>query len=288
MSQTDLQGKTFLVTGASSGLGAVTVDALAARGATVVAAARSEEKIRPVLDGLRSKHANAELHFMQMDLVDLVSVKRAAEGFLASGRRLDVLVNNAGLAGARGLTRDGWEIAYATNHLGPFLLTDLLLPRLREAPQGRVVNVSSHAHYMVKQVDWERLRRAATSARDSFAQYGLTKLFNVLHAKELARRLAGTAVTTYSLHPGAVATDVWRELPRPLQWILKLFLLTREEGARTQVYCATDASLATVSGRYYYQLREEKVNPLADDEALARELFSRSEEAIRTSLAKAA
>ncbi|MDQ3810232.1 MAG: SDR family NAD(P)-dependent oxidoreductase, partial [Chloroflexota bacterium] len=126
MSTTNLQGRTFFVTGANSGLGRATVEALAARGGSVVLASRSEERTRPVLAAIQSQHRDADLQFVSIDLADLASVQRAAEAFLSSGRALDVLINNAGLAGARGLTKDGFEITVGTNHLGPFLLTELL------------------------------------------------------------------------------------------------------------------------------------------------------------------
>ncbi len=273
-------GRTFLVTGANSGLGRATVEALAEHGGSVVLASRSEERTRPLLAALRQRHPAPDMQPLELDLSDLGSVRRAAGAFLASGRRLDVLVNNAGVAGTRGLSVDGFDLTYATNHIGPFLLTNLLLPRLLEAPQGRVVNVSSGAHMSVKAIDWSVLDRRTTPKRSGFPDYGVTKLMNVLHAKELARRLAGTRVTTYALHPGGVASNIWRALPAPVQWAIKLFLVSNEEGARTQVYCATDPELVTSTGRYYEKLREARCNPLADDPTLASELWTRTEAAI--------
>ena len=276
----DLQGRTFLVTGANSGIGRAMVEALAARGGHVVLAARSQERTRPVLDAIRAQRASAAVEFLQVDVSDLSSVRRAAESFLAAGRPLDVLVNNAGVAGTHALSADGFDLTYATNHIGPFLLTNLLLPALHRAPQGRVVNVSSVAHMQVRRIDWSVLERRAAPKRSRFADYAVTKLMNVLHAKELARRLAGTRMTTYALHPGGVASNIWRSVPQPLQWLIKLFLDSNEEGARTQLYCATAPELAGVSGRYYDKSREVRPNPLAEDPALARELWSRTEAAI--------
>ena len=275
-----LAGRTFLVTGASSGIGRTTALALVARGAAVVIANRSEQKSRPVLDELRRVRAGADVDFVPLDLADLASVRRAAATFLASGRGLDVLVNNAGIAGTPGLTRDGFEITLGTNHLGPFLLTELLLPRLREAPQGRIVNVSSNAQLRPRRIDWAWLRRPTRTSPERMHMYQVSKLMNVMHAAELARRLAGTRVTTYALHPGVVATDIWRELSRPVAAALKLFMISEEKGARTTLHCATAPELAARSGRYYDRCRESRVNRLADDAALARELFERSEHAI--------
>ena len=277
---TDLEGRTFFVTGANSGIGRALVEALAARGGRVVLATRSEERTRPVLTGIQSRYPAVRAQWVSLDVSDLGSVRRAAQAFLASGQPIDVLVNNAGIAGTRALTKDGFDLTYATNHIGPFLLTSLLLPRVREAPQGRVVNVASGAHMMVKRIDWSVLERRAAPKRSGFADYTVTKLMNVLHAKELARRLAGTRVTTYALHPGAVASNIWRALPRPLQWFGKLCMLSNEEGAETPLYCATAPELATTTGRYYDRRREVSPSPLAEDEALAKELWARTEAAV--------
>ena len=281
MSATDLQGRTFLVTGANSGIGRALVEALAARGGGVVLAARSEERTRPVIDVIRRRYPAADARFLEIDVSDLTSVRRAAGKFLAGGAGpLDVLVNNAGVAGTNALSPDGFDLTYATNHIGPFLLTNLLLPLVSDSPQGRIVNVSSVGHLRAKQIDWSVLERRATPKRSGFADYAVTKLMNVLHAKELARRLTGTRVTTYSLHPGAVASNIWRALPGSLQWFLKLFMLTNEEGARTPLYCATAPELATVTGSYYDKCREVPPNPLANDPALAQELWARTEAAV--------
>src|SRR5882672_5369362 len=198
MSDTDPGGRTYFVTGANSGIGRATVEALAAQGAKVVLAARSEERTRPVLEGIRQRFPSADPQWVQIDVSDLGSVKRAAEAYLASGRPLDVLINNAGVGGTVGLSPDGFDLTYATNHIGPFLLTNLLLPRIQESTQGRVVNVASIASMGVKAIDWSVLDRKTGTPRSGFQAYSVTKLMNVLHARELARRLAGGRVTTSS------------------------------------------------------------------------------------------
>jgi retinol dehydrogenase 12 len=280
MTAADLQGRTFYVTGANSGIGRAMVEALAARGGSVVLAARSEERARPVLESIRARHPASPVELAPVDVSDLSSVRRAAESFLASGRPLDVLVNNAGVAGTRALSADGFDMTYATNHIGPFLLTNLLLPAVRRAPQGRIVNVSSVGHLQAKGIDWSMLERRAEPRRAGFRDYAVTKLMNVLHAKELARRLAGTRVTTYALHPGGVASDIWRSVPQPLRWIVMQFLVSNEEGARTQLYCATAPELAAETGRYYDKCREARCSRLANEPALASELWVRTEAAI--------
>ncbi|HEY7026668.1 MAG TPA: SDR family oxidoreductase [Gemmatimonadales bacterium] len=277
MAADDLAGRSFFVTGANSGIGRSMTEALAARGASIVLAARSEERTRPVLDGIRRQYPSSDVQWLQMDLADLDSVRRAAGAYLESGKPIDVLVNNAGIAGTNALSPQGFDVTYATNHIGPFLLTNLLLPRIREASQGRIVNVASSAHFTVKQMDWSTLERRTTPRRSGFPDYAMTKLMNVLHAKELARRLTGTAVTTYAVHPGAVATNIWRSLPGPVQWFIKLFMLSNEQGAVPLLHCATAPELASQTGRYYNRSRGISPSPLATDDNLARELWIRTE-----------
>ena len=234
----------------------------------------------PVLAALRSRHPTLDATFLPLDVSDLSSVRNAAETFLATGYPLDVLINNAGVAGTEALSNDRFDLTYATNHIGPFLLTKLLLPSLRASAEGRIVNIASVAHKVVKQIDWSVLAPRHTAKRSRFADYAVTKLMNVLHAKELGRQLAGTSVTTYALHPGGVASNIWRALPGPLQWFLKLFLLSNEEGAQTPLYCATAPELRGVSGRYYDRSGETVPSSLAQSESLARELWDRTDQLV--------
>jgi NAD(P)-dependent dehydrogenase (short-subunit alcohol dehydrogenase family) len=236
MTDKDLVGKVALVTGANSGIGRVTAEALAARGARVLLACRSEEKTRPVLGAIRA--AGGDAVFLPLDLGDLESVRACAAAVLARDEPLHLLINNAGLAAARGVTKQGFEIAFGTNHLGHFLLTTLLLPRLRASRPARIVNVSSLAHRRAKRLDFEALRRP-TASRTGLEEYGVSKLCNILFTSELARGRAGEGVQSFSLHPGVVGTDAWRRLPRLLQPVVKLFMLTPEDGARTTLHCAT-------------------------------------------------
>lgn len=281
----DLRGQTFLVTGANSGIGRALSLALASRNARIILAARSEERTRPVLEQIRREHPRAEARFLELDLADFAGVRRAAAQALELAPVLDVLVNNAGVAGTRGTSRDGFHLTYAVNHLGPFLFTCLLEPAVRAAPQGRIINVSSVANVRAPGIDWSMLTTSPSRARGTFGDYAVTKLMNILHARELARRLTGTAVTTYAVHPGGVATNIWRALPLPLQWLIKLFLISEEEGARTPLYCAAEPALASATGRYYDKEREVAPNPLAGDAALAAELWRRSAEATGVPLA---
>ena len=286
MSATDLAGRTVLITGANSGLGRASALALAARGASVILAARSLARTQPVLDEIRGAHPAAQVEFLHLDLASLPSVRDAAERVLSSGRGLDVLMNNAGVAGTAGLTQDGFEITIGTNYIGHFYLTSLLLPLLVKAPQGRVVNLASVAHERVQSLDWRWLDRRTVGAKSRFNMYAASKLLNILHARELARRLAATRVTTYAVHPGGVASNIWRSLPWILRRVLMLFLVSNEEGARTQIWCATAPELASSSGRYYYECREAPGTELSRNAALATELYDRTERAINDALGR--
>jgi retinol dehydrogenase-12 len=273
----DLAGRTFLVTGANTGIGRVTAIELARRGGTVTLAGRSEERTRPVLDAIAA--AGGRASFLALDLGDLASVERAAKTYLDSGDRLDVLINNAGLAGQRGITKDGFELQFGTNHVGPFLFTKLLLPRVREGRAPRIVNVASRAHYRAKGIDWEA-QREKTRTISGFPEYCVSKLCNVLFTKELARGKAGGAVHSYSLHPGAVGTDIYRRLRWPLTAIVGLFLISEEEGAKTTLHCATSAEVAGDDGLYYDECRQKTPSRLAQDEPLAKTLWDLSEEMV--------
>jgi NAD(P)-dependent dehydrogenase (short-subunit alcohol dehydrogenase family) len=281
----DLQGKTFLVTGANTGIGKATVEALAARGAArIVIASRTKDKTEPVLAAARAQ--GVETAFVAVDLGDLASVNRAGNEVLALDWTIDALINNAGIAGLQGLTKDGFEITFGTNHLGPYLFTEKVLPLVRRAPQGRIVNVSSEGHYRHRafapgQVfDWDAMRKP-TAHTTALHEYFVSKLCNVLHAKELARRLSDTKVTTYALHPGGVASDIWQRRVGWLGMLIKPFLITNEQGARTQVRCATAPELASETGLFYDKERSKEPSPLAHDVALQDELKRRCDEWVK-------
>jgi retinol dehydrogenase-12 len=272
----DLQGRTFVITGASSGIGKTAAHAVAARGARVVMLNRSADKSAPVIEEIKAATGNPAIELAVVDLADLVSVRDCARALLARDLPIHCLINNAGLAGLRGVTKQGFEVGFGTNHLGHFLLTTLLLERLTASAPARVVTVSSEAHYRPKRWEWEPLQQP-TRTTTAFHEYGVSKLANVLFTRELARRTAGTGVTTYALHPGVVATDVWRQIPRPFSSLAKLFMRSSEDGAKTTLYCATAPELAGASGLYYDNERERKAGKLALDDGLARELWDKSE-----------
>lgn len=263
-----------LVTGANTGIGRVTALELARQGFHVFVACRSEDRSAGVLADIRAAGGRGE--FLALDLGDLDSVRRCAAEFLARGLPLHLLINNAGLAGARGLTKSGFELAFGTNHLGHFLLTQLLLERLRSSAPARIITVSSRAHYRAPAVAWEALREP-TKSRTGLPEYSTSKLANALFSAELARRLAGTGITCYALHPGVVASDVWREVPAPLRWLLKRFMITTEDGAATTLHCALAPAAGAETGLYYDKSKPRTPSRMARDAALAGELWRRSE-----------
>jgi retinol dehydrogenase 12 len=274
----DLENRTFIITGANTGIGKVTAKELARRGAQVILACRSQDKTAAVIDEIKRETGNDKVEYIHLDLGDLASVRACAEAILARNIPIHGLINNAGQAGHRGLTKNGFELTWGTNHLGHYLFTRLLLDRIKQAGQARIVNVASASHYQAKGVDWDALNKPTRSVT-GMREYAVSKLSNVLFTKELARRLQGTDVTTYAVHPGVVATDIWRRLPRPLRWLLKKLMISPEKGAESSLRCATAPELADQTGRYYdVGGKEVTPNPLADDTELARTLWTKSAE----------
>jgi len=272
----DLDGRAFLITGANTGIGRETARALAARGARLHLACRSQDAGRRTIEEITAETGNRELELLSLDLGDLDSVRRCADAFLSTGEPLHVLINNAGLAGAHGMSASGFEIAFGTNHVGPFLLTSLLLDRLRSSAPARIVNVASVAHYNAPGIDWEAVRKR-TRSFTGMREYSTSKLANVLHAQELARRVDGADVTTYALHPGTIASDIWRRVPWPVRPLMTRHMQSPEQGARTSLYCATSPDVAGETGGYYDDCRR-KEPAAAATAGLAAELWRRSVE----------
>jgi len=268
-----------IVTGATSGIGTVTALEMARKGYHVFLACRNEQKTRPVIDNIKKETGNQNVDFLPLDLGSLKSVRQSAQLFLEKQLPLHVLINNAGLAGGDGFTADGFQLVFGTNHLGPFLFTVLLLPKLRESKPARIVNVASRAHLKGVAPDWNLIKNpVATGTLGQFSHYQVSKLANVAFSYELSRRLAGTGIVSNSLHPGVVATDIWRDVPRPLAWLAKKFMLSNEDGAKTSLFLATDPSTADVTGRYFDVCKAIPENPLAKDEKFIKDLWDHSVE----------
>ncbi len=272
----ELAGRTFLVTGGNTGIGLATATELAARGGRVYLACRSAAKGTAAVARIAAETGNDAVGLLPLDLADLASVRSCAAAFLALGQPLHVLINNAGVGGRRGLTRDGSELAFGVNHLGHFALTAALLERLTASAPARVVTVSSDAHYQAKGVDFAAVRRS-TRSLTGLPEYAVSKLCNVLFTQELARRLEGAGgVSACALHPGVVASDMWRRVPWPVRVLMQRRMLSTQQGARTPVYCATAPEVAQASGRYYDDCREREPSPVATAE-LGALLWEQSE-----------
>jgi NAD(P)-dependent dehydrogenase (short-subunit alcohol dehydrogenase family) len=238
-------------------------------------AARSRAKGEAAVAAIKASTGNEAVWFLPLDLADLDSVRACASAFLALGEPLHVLVNNAGVVRARGLTKQGFELMFGVNHLGHFALTNALLGCLTRSAPARVVTVSSDSHYSARGIDFEALRRPERGITGLHG-YAVSKLCNVLFSQELARRTAGTGVTTYALHPGVVASDIWRRVPWPVRPLVTRRMLTVDQGAQTSLYCATSPSVAGDSGRFYDKCALREASEVATPE-LGRALWERSE-----------
>jgi NAD(P)-dependent dehydrogenase (short-subunit alcohol dehydrogenase family) len=270
-----MKGKTCLVTGANVGIGLETARGLAAMGATVVLACRSLEKGISAQKDIVTTTGNANVHLLQLDLSSLSDVRRFAATFLAQFPRLDVLVNNAGVFYAEfQKTDDGIERQFAVNHVGPFLLTHLLLPALVAAAPSRIVMVSSGSHYSGK-IDFQDLY--GERGYRAFTAYGQSKLCNVLFANEFGRRYPHSGITANSLHPGVVRTEIGQKsghwLYRLGAAIMSPFQISAVKGAATSLYVATSPKLSGVTGKYFDHCKEKAPSPAALDLQVAGRLW---------------
>ena len=272
-----MSGKICIVTGANSGIGKETALGLAQMGARVVMVCRNAEKGKAALEDIRRESGSSQVDLLIADMSSQASVRALAEQIQRKYPRLDVLVNNAGgAAPAVALSADGIEMTLATNHLGPALLTLLLLDLLKASAPSRIINVSSceaqrPARLDMNDLQFERRRYG------SIAAYRQSKLLMNTFTFELARRLAGTGVTANCLHPGAVATNIWSANPLPLIVkliiaVVKPFMLSSKQGAAVSLYLATSPEVAQVSGEYFVNSKPAKSNPLSRDPKLMAEV----------------
>jgi len=274
----DLKGKVAFVTGANTGIGKETARALASKGATVFLACRDIQKAEAVAKEIKDSTKNEEVHVIQLDLSSLESVRACAQEFSSKNFPIHMLINNAGVMAvtSRKQTKDGFELQFGTNHLGHFLLTQLLLDRVKEGAPSRIVNVSSRAH-LRGHINFDDLQ--SEKSYSPWGAYSQSKLANVLHASELNRRLAGTGVTTNSLHPGVIPTELGRNnfLADLFYKAGSLFMKSIEQGAATTVYAAVSPQLEGVGGKYFVDCNEEEPIAEARDEAVASRLWEVSE-----------
>jgi retinol dehydrogenase-12 len=270
-------GRTFFITGGNTGIGLATATVLAADGGRVYIGCRSPAAAAAAVTRIKADSGSADVWSLPLDLARLSSVRDCAAAFLALDQPLHVLVNNAGVGGQRGITSDGFELHFGVNHLGHFALTQLLLDRLTASgPGARIVNVSSQSHYDAPGINFTALRRR-TPSYSGHREYAVSKLCNVLFTQELARVLPDGGVRAYALHPGVVASDIWRRVPRLARPFLTRRMLTIEQGAVTPVYCATSVSVEADSGLFYDNSALREASPLATPE-LGRRLWEYSAE----------
>ncbi|XP_029372982.1 dehydrogenase/reductase SDR family member 13b.1 [Echeneis naucrates] len=284
VSPVKLAGKTAIVTGGNTGIGKATALDLAKRGARVILACRNKDKAEAAAFDIRRESGNNQVIFMELDLASLKSVRTFAKTFLRTEPRLDVLINNAGVMGP-GCTEDGFGSAFGVNHLGHFLLTNLLLERLQQCGPSRVVTVAALLHRFGN-IDFPLLasQKDLVSGRSmwhDFQAYCNSKLCNVLFTRELANRLEGTSVSCYSLHPGVIYTELCRSMSLWLQLLLapisKLFFMDPEAGSQTTLYCALQDGIEPLSGRYFSDCALQQVGAKGRDDALAKKLWEVSE-----------
>lgn len=278
-----MNGKTVIVTGANTGIGLETASALAAKGAHVILTARDPAKGSAAVAEVRRRFPYANVDAMELDLSRLADVRAFASTVIDNVPRLDVLVNNAGLMlGDRRITEDGFEMTFQVNHLGPFLLTNLLLERMKGSAPARIVNVASTAHRGGK-LDFGDLMNERTYV--GMRVYGTSKLCNILFTRELARRLHGLGVTANSLHPGTVRTGFGQDgdskgfIKFGLA-VIRPFIIGPEKGAKTQIFLASSPDVESVSGEYFVRSRRSKPSAAAQDDETARRLWAISEELV--------
>lgn len=284
-STASMKNKTVLITGGSTGIGLETARDLVSRGARVILAVRSRSRgeiaAKDILESTSGSSTSSQVIVKECDLSRLKSIRCFCSDLLSSGERIDVLILNAGMVPPPGkyLTEDSLELQFASNHLGHFLLTNLLLHRLMECAPSRIVIVSSVLH-VFGSIDFDNLSFQKYTP-DPFFTYSMSKLCNLLFTKELSRQLEGTGVTVNALHPGLVATNINRQTPwyvkhvfQPLTWF---WAKNPTEGAQTSIYLAVSEEVEGVSGRYFADCKETPCSSSADDLLLAQKLWKVSQ-----------
>jgi NAD(P)-dependent dehydrogenase (short-subunit alcohol dehydrogenase family) len=280
-----MNGKLCMVTGATSGVGAAAAEGLARLGATVIVVGRDQGRCVSTVENIRRATGNDAIEWLRADLSSQAEVRQLARDFRAKHDRLDVLINNAGgVFKKRRLTVDGIEMTFALNHLGYFLLTNLLLDVIKASQPARIVNVASVGHQMSTGINFADPQSTRLYGF-GWRAYFQSKLANVMFTYELARRLEGTQVTANALHPGMVATNFGANngpLSQPIKkafyFVFRIKSLTPEEGAGTVIYLASSPEVDGVTGRYFVDETPVESSPLSRDEAATRRLWELSEQ----------
>ena len=276
---TNMQGKVCIVTGANSGIGKATTLGLAQTGATVVMVCRDQAKGEEAQQEIKQQSGNEAIDLMLADLTSQASIRELAKNIQQRYQQLHVLINNAGVVNlTRQETSDGFEVMFAVNYLAPFLLTNLLLEKLKASAPSRIVNVSSDSH----EAGYIKMDDLQSEQQYAFMRsYGQSKLALVLFTYELARRLQGTGVTANCLHPGFVATNIGQNgVGTVLRSIIKLIFsrlgISPDEGAKTSIYLASSPEIEGVTGKYFSKSIPVRSAPISYDETLQRQLWEES------------
>ncbi len=281
-----MKNKTVIVTGGNAGIGYETALGIAKLGATTYIISRDETKAKAAVEQLKAESHNLAIDYFIADFSSQKSVRQVAERIKQKLTVIDVLVNNAGgVYPSFALSEDGLEMTIATNHFGPFLLTNLLLPLIEKSSEGRIVNVSSRSHYRGK-IDFESF----TKEKGYFVMkaYEQSKLANVLFTSVLAERLKSKNITVNSLHPGVVKTDIGKKgTPAYIRWFWSMFTflggISVEDGAKTSIYLASSNEVKNVTGKYFDLCKVKEESALAKDKNLAKQLWAETERLIQSS-----
>lgn len=271
-----MQGKTVVITGGTSGIGEVAAIRLAQQGARIVLIARDQARAAMTMSKLKSANPSAAHVARYGDLSSLADMKRVAGEVASSESRIDVLINNAGAVSlSRKTSVDGLEMTFATNHMAYFVVTNILLARLKATPGARIVSTASDAHRSAK-LDFDDLQ--SEKSYSSFRVYGTSKLCNILFTRELARRLDGADTTANCLHPGFVGTrfgqnNVGNIFTKLLRGAIMSLGISPEEGARTIIHLASSPDVAQISGEYFYKCKVAEPTDAAQDDANAQRLW---------------
>ncbi|CAG2104906.1 unnamed protein product [Medioppia subpectinata] len=278
----NLNGQVVVVTGANTGIGKETAYQLTLRDAKVYILCRDQKKGKAAVKDIQSLNPKANIKLLSLDLSSLTSVRKCVEELSGLETKVDILINNAGvMACPEWQTEDGFEMQFGTNHLGHFLFTLHLIPLLKKAPAGRIVNVSSTGHQF-GEINLQNIN-LRNGAYHNFFAYGQSKLANVLFSRELAKRLRHSNINTYSLNPGAIDTDLQRHVDPSAatatdkSWFRRNFFMTPLMGSQTTLYCALDDELADQTGYYYDNCRRvDHIIPEANDDKTAKSLWELS------------
>ncbi len=284
-----MRGKTVVITGGNAGIGKETAVGLASRGARVIFTSRNAERGAAALAEIRERSGSAEVEVVELDLASLANVRACTDELGRRCPKIDVLINNAGLIlGERAESEDGIEMTLAVNHFGPMALTLRLIDRLAASEAGRIINVSSDAHRMVRAFDFDDLH--SSRRYRSMKAYSQSKLANILFTRELAPRVDGRGITVNALHPGFVRSSFARDgdlggfFGAVFALSARIGAISPEAGARTSIYLASSADVASTTGEYFARCRSRRPNAAARDGAAARKLWELSEELISESL----